>query len=410
MRIAGVLGAALVLAACLPAAPTLLPHYEVRATVDTARHTLAAVVKLTIPASEVQAVNDFVLGGTYKVSSLDAWPRATVEVSPTDKPLPGLQKITMRCQAPRRNDLRLQVRYAGVLTSLDAQPMNSVTPDLIELSLDSLWLPVADSFSKRFTVNADIRGVPPDLVVVAQGSVRRTGKHVFIQRSIGDVDLPLVAMRGLQRAAAEGFELYAADLSAEGPKTYLRHGGPIVKFLEAWFGPMPGRPVRMVVVRRQRKNGYNRLGYIVLAEGGTDPEAEVARWVAHEFAHAWWSPCDPGTEHRWLSESIAEYVALRYVEAALGPSALEEALAIRRDRARNAGPLLGAGVRDDAELYNKGPLLLFDLEKRIGRAHMDQLLAGLARHPPHVTAEFMSALVAVAGEEPARVFEHAMRQ
>src|ERR1035438_7960531 len=110
MRIVSVLVAALVLAAYLPAAPKLLPHYEVRATVDTARHTVAAVVKLTIPASEVQAVNDFVLGGAYKVSSLDAWPRATVEVGPTDKPVPGLQKITVRCQVPRRGDLRLQVR------------------------------------------------------------------------------------------------------------------------------------------------------------------------------------------------------------------------------------------------------------------------------------------------------------
>ncbi len=377
---------------------------------DTAQHTLAAVVRLTIPAAEVQAVNDFVLGGTYKVSSLDAWPRATAEVSPTDKPLPGLQRITIRCQMPRRGDLLLQVRYTGPLTSFDARPMNSITPELIELSLDSLWLPVADSFSKRFTVNADIRGVPPDLIVVAQGRVWRSGKHVFIQRQVGDVDLPFVAMRGLQRATTEGFELYAGDLSAEGPRTYLRHGGPIVKFLETWFGSIPGRPVRVVVVRRERKNGYNRLGYIVLTEGGTDPEAEVARWVAHEFAHAWWSPCDPGTEHRWLSESIAEYVALRYLEAAMGRSALDEALAIRRDRAQKAGPLLGAGVRDDAELYSKGPLLLFDLEKRIGRVQIDKLLTGLARHPPHVTAEFMSALTALAGEGAVREFEQTMRR
>ena len=409
MGIVGVLATALALATDLPAAQGFSPHYEVKATVDTAHSSLSAAVKITIAASEVQAVNEFLLGGTYEVSSVDAGPRATVGVGRTDKPLPGLQKITVRCQLPRRDDLRLQVRYAGLLTSLDAPPLNSITPDLIELSLDSFWLPVGNGF-KRFTVNADIRGVPTDLVVVGPGSVRRSGGHVLIRRPTGDVDLAFVAMRGLQHAAAEGFELYAADLSAEASKTDLRQGAAVVAFLEAWFGTMPGRPARVVVVRRQRKSGYSRLGYIVMTEGGTQREAELAQFMAHEFAHAWWAPCDPRTEHRWLSESIAEYVALRYIEAALGPTALEEALASKRDMARKAGPLLGAGEGDDAELYSKGPLLLFDLETRIGRARMNELLAGLARDPPRVTAEFMRALTALAGEGPARVFEQAMRQ
>jgi hypothetical protein len=37
----------------------------------------------------------------------------------------------------------LQVRYADAVTSLDPQPINSITPDLIEWSLASFWLPLA---------------------------------------------------------------------------------------------------------------------------------------------------------------------------------------------------------------------------------------------------------------------------
>ena len=384
-------------------------HYDVVANIDTDRNTLAAVVRITVPASDVQPANEFLLGGTYAVSSVNAGRSATAEVARTDKPFPGLQNITVRCRLPRHDDLRLEVRYAGPLTALTTPPLNAITPDLIELSLDSFWLPVADGF-KKFTVHADIRGVPRDLVAVSQGIVRRSGGDVLIERRTPDVDLAFVAMRGLQRATADGFEFYAADLATNASEVYLRHGKAIVRFLEDWFGTMPGRPARVVIVRRQRKSGYNRFGYIVMTDGGPQEEAELAQFMAHEFAHSWWSPCDPRTEHRWLSESIAEYVALRYIEVAFGPNARDKALAIKRESAAKAGPLLGAGEREDAELYNKGPLLLADLETKIGRARIDSLLAELAHHPPHVTAEFMRALAARAGDEAASAFEQSMRR
>lgn len=389
-----------------------LPNYDVTAEVDTARGSLAVKVTITLPASEVQAENELQLGSTYEISSVNAGPQATVEVVRPEKL--GVQKIIVNCQMPRRDDLVLKLSYGGPLTVLSTPPINSITPDLIELSFDSYWLPV-QAVSQRFTVNADITGVPTGMAVVANGVVRRNGAHVLITRATGDVDLAWVAMRGMQRATADGFELDATDLTTDTAKLYLRHGAAAVKYLEAWFGPMPGRPVRVVVVKRERRSGYARPGYVVVTERpAADPprEAASAKFIAHEFSHAWWScpPCDPRTENRWLSESIAEYLALRYVEMALGHDALEEALAAKRIEAAKAGPLLGAGERGDAELYNKGPLLLFDLEARIGRSRMDKLLAGMAPHPPADTAGFLRELAAAAGEEAAREFDQAMRR
>jgi hypothetical protein len=402
------IAAVLALATDLSAASLDLPHYDVEATVDTARNALANSVNIALSAPEVQTVNEFLLGGTFKISQAHAGPDATVEVGLTDKPFPGLQRITVRCKMPRRNGLQIQLRYNGPLASLDTPPLNSITPDRIELSLDSFWLPYEEGF-KKFTVKADIRGVPPDLVVVGTGAVRRTNGHVYITRETGDVDLAFVAMRGLQRATSDGFELYAADLSTKASTIYLRHGGAIMKFLETWFGRMPGRPVRVVVVQRKRKSGYNRIGYIVITEGVAQREPELAHFMAHEFAHAWWAPCDPRTEDRWLSESIAEYIAIRYIEATMGSGSREVALSAKRSEAAKAGPLLGAGERGYSELYNKGPILLFDLEASIGRTSMDNLLARLAQHPPRTTAEFMRALSEVAGEESTRKFDEAMR-
>jgi hypothetical protein len=82
----------------------------------------------------------------------------------------------------------------------------------------------------------------------------------------------------------------------------------------------------------------------------------------------------------------------------------------KRPLAAKAGPILGRGLLDDAELYNKGPLLLFELEAKVGRSSMDKVLAQLARHPPSVSSEFFQTLAAVAGEAAAQDFEAAMKR
>lgn len=389
-----------------------LPNYDATVKVDTARASLAAKVTIMLPASEVQAANEFQLGSTYEISSVNAGPQTTVEIMRPEKL--GVQKIIIRCQMPRRADLLLQLSYGGPLTVMSTPPINSITPELIELSFDSYWLPV-QAVSQRFTLKADIIGVPTGMVVVANGDVRRNDAHVLITRPTGDIDLAWVAIRGLQRRTADGFELDATDPTTDTANIYFRHGAAAIKYLEAWFGPMPGRPVHVVVVKRERKSGYARPGYIVVTErpaADSPREAALAKFISHEFSHAWWScpPCDPRTENRWLSESIAEYLALRYVEAALGHETLQEALAAKRIEAAKAGPLLGGGERGDPELYNKGPLLLFDLEAKIGRSRMDKLLAGMAPHPPPDTAGFLRELAAAAGEEASREFDQAMRR
>jgi hypothetical protein len=172
---------------------------------------------------------------------------------------------------------------------------------------------------------------------------------------------------------------------------------------------MPGRPARLVMVKRARESGYARPGYVVVTDTDRGAERGIAKFVAHEFAHAWWSSGNATTEDRWLSEGIAEYAALRYIEHAFGAAALEEMIAERRERAKTAKSVLGGGLRGNPELYNKAPVLLFELEGRIGRERMDRLLGRLARDPPDTTADFMRALSEAAGEAAQREFDAAMR-
>jgi hypothetical protein len=109
-----------------------------------------------------------------------------------------------------------------------------------------------------------------------------------------------------------------------------------------------------------------------------------------------------------MSESVAEYFALRYVEATLGKPELDRMLERKRKAAEAAGPLIGVDRKPSgAGLYQKGTVLLFDLEARIGRPALDRIL--VRRKPPDTTPAFLKALAEEAGPQVAQEFEAKLR-
>ena len=399
--------ASALLMAAPPATNREEPHYSVGLNVAPDRKEIAVDAILELPPAAPGTETAFVLGRSYTISSATAGDAATVAVEPTDAPWPGLQRITVRFHKAEAAP-RLRLLYAGRLNPSGDPPINVVSPRLVELNLDSMWLPIAADLGTKFTADARIAGLPADATVVAQGQVSRSGNEVRIRRSKPDIDLAFVASPDLQRSGNDGFELYAANLQSERARLYSEHGAKALRFLEEWLGPMPGKPARIAVVTRPRVSGYSRSGYLVLTEGPKASEAGAAKFTAHEFAHAWLSNANPTSEHRWLDESTAEYVSLRYVEEALGKGAAEELIAPKRKMAADADPVLGTR-RTDAELYAKGPLLLFELEERIGRSKMDSLLAEVARNRIGTTEEFLALLRERGDDETANWFEDQLR-
>src|SRR3546814_20124500 len=110
----------------------------------------------------------------------------------------------------------------------------------------------------------------------------------------------------------------------------------------------------------------------------------------------------------WLVESAAEYMSMRYVEHVFGAEELAKNIAAKREATKDAGPVMGHGRPNRVQLYGKGPLLLLDLEHRIGRPAMDRLMIAMAREPVHTTPIFLTHLTAIDGAEAASAFKTAM--
>ena len=385
-----------------------VPHYDVHARFD-AKGGLIADVAITL--SEATPEKEFLLSRRFVLQPMTLPRGVTMTRSPVEQPMPDLFSYRFRFANPSARPRTLRFRYAGPITTVNDSGVPPLRPEGYELFIDYFWFPVGADIQTRFTVDATIDGLPADLVVVAQGDVKRTRGGVRIHRDFPDVDLPLVAMRGLKRVDAHGVEFYARDLTTRLSRYYVKHADGAARYLEAMFGPLP-HVVRIALVWRERSVGYARSAYTVVSEGGRGapdlPETNPARHVAHEIAHAWWMQASPLTDDFWLVESTASYMAHRYVEAAFGAAEAEQALAELRKGAATAGPVRGHGRPSRAQLYVKGTVLLVDLERRIGRPAMDRLMVTMAREPVHTTPVFLKHLTEIAGAAAASTFDAAL--
>lgn len=385
------------------------PHYDVRARFGP-QGMLDADVTVTL--SEAHREKAFLLSKRFTLKPVKLPRGVTMTVEPSEEPMPALNKYIFRFAEPSDRPVKLRFRYSGPINTEHDSGNKPLRPEGFELFIDHMWFPVGADIQTRFTVDADIEGMAPDLVVVAQGDVTRTKRGVRIVRDFLDIDLPMVAMRGLKRAEAHGVEFYSRNLSTRLSGFYVKHAEGAARYFEGMFGPLP-RKVRMAQVWRERPMGYARTAYTVVSEGGRGApdlaEFGPGRYVAHEVAHAWWMLASPLTEDFWLVESAAEYMAMRYAEQAFGLAEFEKNLAAKREAAAKAGPVMGHGRPDRVQLYVKGPVLLVDLEHRIGRPAMDRLMVTMAREPVHTTPVFLKHLTDIAGAETARTFEAALR-
>ena len=401
--------APLLSAAAFQGAPAA-PHYEIRARFD-AQGQLNADVTVTLPPGTRD--KSFLLARRFVLSGVETSPGTVMMAAePTNTPVELLYRYRFAAAPDATEPMRLRFRYAGPINPVDDNGVRPMRDEGVELFIDHMWYPVGADIQTRFTLDAEIDGLAPDLVPVAQGEVTRTANGVRIRRDFIDIDAPLAAMRGFRRAEANGVEFYARDLTTRRSTFYIRHSEAAARYFATWFGPLQ-HTVRMAVVPRQRTMAYARTAYTVLPEGTGNqadlPEAGPARHSAHEVAHAWWMLASPLTEDFWLVESAAEYCAVRYIEHAFGREEAERFLAEKRTASAEAGPVMGHGRPNRVQLYQKGPLLLVALEQRIGRPAMDRLMAEMSREPVHTTPIFLRLLTNIAGADAAREFEQSLR-
>lgn len=200
----------------------------------------------------------------------------------------------------------------------------------------------------------------------------------------------------------------------------------IVRFYTRIFGPYPYEKLTLIRRLGPSSGGTSPAAFVLLNEMTMETEGFKSRQVrspvdfpeyrefitAHEIAHQWWGQAVTGATYRdqWLSEGLAQYAAVRFLEARYGrakrPELLRKSVYWTR-RMSHFGPItLGARLSHldfqafQAILYGKTCLALYLLADLIGEEAMDR---GLRRfhadfaYRPARTMDFIRSMESAAG-------------
>jgi hypothetical protein len=233
-------------------------------------------------------------------------------------------------------------------------------------------------------------------------------------------DLVLIAAPKLrQLPIGDSLAISHVDLPQGVPELIAADAQRVRATLTAWFGPAKsdGR-VEIVFAAREKGGGYARPGLVVMLYQGAYADDSKAgpgfiRYLAHEISHLWWRGAPTTDWHDWLNESFAEMSALMILREEFGEQEFQDRLA-RYRKASAEAPAVQCVDRNQeiayTVLYQKGPVLLAELEQSIGRAAFLRFLRALVEGEIATTEACLDTLARVVSPEARNQLGAALRR
>jgi hypothetical protein len=352
---------------------------EVEVTVDPEAGTVDATVRLVVtPEPEVREI-ELLLNRRLDLSALASDPPLTgfererigtgpYRYAPQALPI----RLTLASRAGTE-PVRLRLEYGGPVEP-DAWGVTQLTERWVELELlYTGWIPFspeAGPFDLRLRVH-----LPEGWTAVGTGRPTRE-EDVWVCAADGVRDVVLLASPELQRVdVGDSLTLSSVDLPPAVPERIAVDAQAVRTTLGRWFGVSGGSHLDLVFAPRESGGGFARPGLVVMLYerefyDGDSPSEGFVRYLAHEISHLWWNFAPTTSWEDWLNESFAEVTALLLVRDRFGEEPYRRRLDSYRRSAAAAPPIRGIDRDDDAAyaaLYRKGPVILAELEDRVGR-------------------------------------------
>ncbi len=389
-------------AAASPLAPGAVYHYAGHLGIDPKTTALSAAWSITVSAHAPRQLG-FLLSGSFEDVTVEG---ATFSVSPAAGPFAELALFRVAVALPP-GEVTLAVTYAGILFD-DALPgqINSISPDKIELTVDSFWMPFDERFSSRLTADVVI-DVPGEWTVLSTGRV--DGKRVTIDSPA--LDIPLTLLANARRVADARYQVFDTREGEHSLSALTQMTAFCTEFLDGRFGEREPLPVATIVIHDRPDSGYSRGTLIALTNSiGESVDDRQLQFVCHEFAHFWSSNGNPATVENWLNESFAEYIGIMAVREFSGESAYEKRLAAYRRQldGEELPPIWTPSIttrRPYLVNYRKGPLALAALEARIGRDSFADVVRRMMVERVATTPGLLAVVAEEAGDEARAWFE-----
>jgi tetratricopeptide (TPR) repeat protein len=406
-------------------------YYEVRASLDAVGQVINAQAKVDFVAREAARVVDVELNQNLRVNLVRESSGQPVSYDRDDSS-PQKMHITLSETVPAGAKVTLIFDYSGPLSARTSNPdegmkMASIGKDGGYLLLPSLWFPLTDFPSNRYTGIFQIE-VPGNMTVVGTGTP--VGAPQSVTPKIGATATPtpvlgnarhpapvspmsappppsmenermLYTFRVDQPAPAGSFVIAPLQLSPERSEgvTYSIYTPPalantapayadavshILDYFNDSFGSLPAPGLTVAQLPDGTVDGYAAPG-LLLVSARQWSQKPNERLLADLIAHQWWGgQITPATNSDvWITEGLSRYSEGLYVEQSDGKDGLNRALedyAVGALMFDESAPIADAGRLEpgteefQSVVVNKGAMVFHMLRAIIGDASFSALL------------------------------------
>ena len=401
------------------------PHYDITLKLDPHTSFIQVDGKLTVPMMQIKAnAMIFLLDSGMQV---DKFTFNNVDVYANDSVSPKLNYMPAASQICSIDKLKMKdetsefaFSYKGTLSELPPYFANTVSSNWVEMGLYYPWFPYSESI-KHFTYKLNIH-IDSSYTTFGLGKSYAQNATQIMECTFPTNDMVLCASKDVitesWKKGKNRLNLYYHTLHDSMVGKLQSDLSAIVSQLSNYFGE-EDRTLNVILSKRERGGGYGRIGGMFL--GGFKTEKYYTsnegyhRYFAHEISHMWWHKADANTWEDWLNEGFAEYTALMVVRDLFGDASFAKRIQAKQEAIANTPPIWGFARSDNSTkeamrnaellLYSKGPVLLYELENKIGRKPFLSFCNQLISNKMDNTKDFLSLLSSTVGEETSKWME-----
>ncbi len=337
------------------------------------------------------------------------------------------QDFTVRVSLPeplaKSAPAKLTFTYEGRFTGREESPVYgikfaNIQSDYAYLLYSARWFPINGYTSDRYTSEYAITA-PGEYKVIGSGIETATageaGKitHTFRFSQPSFAGSIALVQGDPARVSSQGATslLYFRGANRPMATPYGDEIGKVMAFLTSIYGLPPQRDLTIVETDGDAPNGYSAPGILFLSSKGIGTRPNV-RLISNQVARQWWGTLvSPETRnHIWISNGMARYSEIMYIEHTAGAAALEteirdtyiEALTVENP------PIIQAGRMEDyspefwALTASKGAAVVNMLRYVVGEDKFPRILRTLAEQyawKSVSTSDFQKVAEAVAGQD-----------
>ena len=329
--------------------------------------------------------------------------------------MPDARPLLIKLENNKEENINFQIVYQGLIKDLKWKTTNMITESWIELGNYSAWFPYNPDYGEfKSSVNLEIDS---SYIVTGMGQIQKIGNAWEIEQSKPASDIVIIASKDLKsfynEENSKSIRLDYVNFNEQNANETIQDAKFIVELYKNWFKTSQEVQFTIVVVPPFPNRGsYHRKNFMALLQ--PEPGVNISfHLIAHEIAHEWWNGASTDNYEDWLNESFAEYSCLMAIREKFGFDCFDEWIQYKEFSSRESPPILQPNTNariHTSTLYEKGPLILHKLEKRIGRIKFLEFLSELFKQNIKSTYDLLNLLEYITSKEIRTYFENELRE